>query len=298
MSANSLVMRCWSCLMIVLLASCSSLSDRAPMRPEIFGPGTVSTRAREFATSFSRDGRTVYVNLVEDDRIYLVRCHADGDTWTAQERVPFSDGSYPVVDPFVSFDGSRLYFSSNGPPGAKTDDYGLWYVERSAGEWAGDPHRIHSVESPGSDVFCTLTSTGVLYFSSRAEGKPRVLMAARPKGDAWHAPQPVDLGLGDASVGNPLIAPDESFLIFTADLPGGFGAVDLYMSRRKQDGSWGKPVLLPEPINSKWRDFAPALSPDGRALFFTSERPGMVPEEVEGRRPGDIYWVRFSALEL
>ncbi|MCP3919137.1 MAG: hypothetical protein GY711_26655 [bacterium] len=70
------------------------------------------------------------------------------------------------------------------------------------------------------------------------------------------------------------------------------------MSRRESDGNWGTARLLPEPVNSAWADFAPALGPGGRVLFFTSERPGMVAEVVEGQRPGDIYWVRLSALGL
>jgi hypothetical protein len=36
--------------------------------------------------------------------------------------------------------------------------------------------------------------------------------------------------------------------------------------------------------------------PDGRHLFLASERPGLVAETVEGRRPGDIYQVELRAL--
>ena len=39
---------------------------------------------------------------------------------------------------------------------------------------------------------------------------------------------------------------------------------------------------------------SPSLGADGRSLFFTSERPGLVKEgEVEGRPPGDLYFVRL-----
>ncbi|MCP3919138.1 MAG: hypothetical protein GY711_26660 [bacterium] len=206
---------------LLVTAACSSLADRAPRDPEIFGPGTVSTRGREFATSFEPDGKTVYVSLVDDGRIYLMRSRADGDAWTAQERVPFSDGSYPIVDPFVSFDGERMYFSSSGPPagGGSSAGFDLWYVERDGGDWSGAPIRIDAVSGPGSDVFSTLTRDGDLFFSSRMEGEPRVLVRARRDGDSWLAPEPIDVGLGAASLGNPLVTPDGSFLVFTAELP-------------------------------------------------------------------------------
>ncbi len=270
------------------------------MSPEIFGPGSVSTRGREFATSFTPDGETVFVNRVNDGRILLMRSHAEGDGWTAQESVPFSDGSYPVVDPFVSFDGNRLYFSSTGPKDQVGDksDFSLWYTDLVEGEWSLHPTQLKALDHPGSDVFCTLTRAGLIYFSSRAADNPRVLMVAKPNAHGWSAPRHLELGTRDASIGNPLIAQDGSFLVFTADLPTGLGGVDLYLCLRDAEGNWSSPTLLPEPINSPYSDFAPALSPDGRAFFFTSERPGMVRGEVAGRRPGDIYWVQTSALGL
>ena len=288
-------------LCTLLCASCSSLGDRAPDTPEIFGPGRVSTRGREFATTFSPDQNTVYVNLVEGDEILLVRSQREGDSWGAHESVPFSDGSYPVVDPFISEDGSRLYFSSSGPKSmvGDRDDFALWYTSLEAGEWSDDVTRIENLDHPGSDVFCTLDGEGGLTFSTRAPETERVLMYARATEAGWEEATRIEIpGLPpDASIGNPLIAPDRSFLIFTSRLPQGVGSVDLYLCKQEEDG-WSEPILLPEPINSEWADFAPALSPDGKAFFFTSERPGMVPEAVEGRRPGDIYWVHISALDL
>ena len=51
-------------------------------------------------------------------------------------------------------------------------------------------------------------------------------------------------------------------------------------------------------VNSPFADFAPAFSPDGRYLFFTSERPGIVPAQASGRPPGDIYQIDVAALGL
>ncbi len=286
--------------MLLVSAACTSLTARAPRQPEIFGAGTVSTIGHEFATSFAPDGATLYLSRPGGGRIDVMCCRAQEDSWSAQEKLPFSDGSYPIVDPFVSFDGERMYFSSSGPPaeGASPTGFDLWYVDREGTGWSGVPVRIDPASSPGSDVFCTLTRDGDLYFSSRAKGQPRVLMRAQRDGATWLTPEPIDVGLGAASVGNPLVAPDGSFLIFTAELPDGFGSADLYVCERAPGGGFGAARLLPEPLNSAWADYAPALSPDGRTFFFTSERPGMMAGEAEGRRPGDIYWVRLSALGL
>ena len=100
---------------------------------------------------------------------------------------------------------------------------------------------------------------------------------------AYRPRERVDLGLGpEVHVGNPLIAPDESFLVFTARELGGAGEVDLILTERLADGSWSTPRPLPPPINSPWSDFAPGLGTDGRTLYFdaaTGLRVGRSAEE-------------------
>ncbi len=54
-----------------------------------------------------------------------------------------------------------------------------------------------------------------------------------------------------------------------------YGVCNLYYSDRQTDGTWGKPVRLPDPINqTKTSEKQPSISPDGRTLYFVSNRPG------------------------
>lgn len=87
----------------------------------------------------------------------------------------------------------------------------------------------------------------------------------------------------------PLPAPDESYLIFKSDRPGGLGGLDGYITFRSPAGGWGSPRLIPPPINTSGGDDVGDVSPDGRFLFF-SRREG---------KEMDIYWVDSKAtLEL
>ena len=95
---------------------------------------------------------------------------------------------------------------------------------------------------------------------------------------------------------NPLIAPGGSFLLLTATLEGGFGDADLDIVRRRADGTWAPPQNLGPAVNTSLKEFAPGLSPDGRYLFFTSERPGVMPAPAEGRPPGDLYQIEIAVL--
>lgn len=68
--------------------------------------------------------------------------------------------------------------------------------------------------------------------------------------------------------------------------PGGAGGWDLWMSRRaRPEAPWGE--AQPAPFNSPANDFDPAFSPDGRELYFFSNRPG-------GQGGDDLYRVAFD----
>jgi len=64
-------------------------------------------------------------------------------------------------------------------------------------------------------------------------------------------------------------------LFFASRRPGGLGGVDLYVTTRATtDDPWSDPVNLGPTINSSYNEAYPSISADGRALFFTSNRPG------------------------
>ena len=86
---------------------------------------------------------------------------------------------------------------------------------------------------------------------------------------------------------DPYIAPDESYLIFTSNRPGGYESADLYICFKNTDDSWAEPINMGNKINSDKYDYCPILSPDGKYLFFSSYRTGN----------GDIYWVDAKVIE-
>ena len=79
----------------------------------------------------------------------------------------------------------------------------------------------------------------------------------------------------------PAISGDGSTLFFasaraesTPDRNGN-PTMDIFLSKRTPEGTWGAAERLPPPINSEAQDKAPFLHPDGRTLYFSSNRqPG------------------------
>lgn len=68
--------------------------------------------------------------------------------------------------------------------------------------------------------------------------------------------------------------PDMQTLYFAADYPEqGYGRYDIYKSI-KAGNRWTTPKNLGRNVNTDYWDSAPSISPDGKALYFSSNRPG------------------------
>ncbi len=65
---------------------------------------------------------------------------------------------------------------------------------------------------------------------------------------------------------------DGKKIYFYSDRPGGSGGYDLWMAERDEDG-WQPPVNLGPTVNSEYNDYGPAITPDGKTLYFSSNRP-------------------------
>jgi hypothetical protein len=214
--------------------------------------------------------------------------------------VPFT-GVYRDVDPFVTADGRRLFYSSNRPGPGETEpgDFDIWVVERDApGTWS-EPRNLGSpVNTGATEIYSTLARNGNLYFGSDRGGEDAIYCSRLVDG-GYAEPERLVFGdLTKSSGSNLAIAPDESFLVFTSEREDGHGGSDLYVSFQS-DGAWNLPRNLGAPVSSPFADFAPWISWGGTYLFWTSERPGVVPEgTVKGRPPGDLYRIRWQDLGL
>jgi len=66
------------------------------------------------------------------------------------------------------------------------------------------------------------------------------------------------------------ITPDGKSLYISSNRPGGSGELDIWVSRRRDDGSWNNPVNLDNRINTPFNEDTPFYDPDNNALLFSS----------------------------
>jgi Tol biopolymer transport system component len=244
-------------------------------KPHLFGPGVISDQDSEANASFTPDGNTVYFSKHNPgwSHITIVESHRLGDGWSEPEVTPFS-GFWKDTDPHVSPDGTKLFFASTRPTdGSNTPrtDYDLWYVERAAdGGWGEPKHIDGPVNSDASEAYPSVTKDGTLYFESARSGHGAIYRSQLVNG-GYGAPQLLPFCDKGNDV-NPTVASDDSFIIFFSADRGGLGGADLFVSFHRNDGSWSTPKNLGAPINSKFFESAPGLSPDNRTLYFASDR--------------------------
>jgi Tol biopolymer transport system component len=258
------------------------------IEPEIFAPGILSTDANEFNATFTSDGNQVYFteNTTEGQRIMVIE-KLDGN-WQ-RKKASFST-IYRDVDPFISHDNKKLYFSSNRPTVAsnKKDDCDFWYVEKlPSGLWSEAKH-LNNLNTPEKDDFYYVESKkGSIYFSifnDDGTGDIYCISYDDQKKTTTKLDSQINTKYNEH---DPFIAPDESYLIFTSNRPDGFGSTDLYICFKNSQENWSTPINMGENINSDKYDYCPILSPDEKYLFFSSYRNGN----------SNIFWVDANIIE-
>ena len=292
--------------------------------PAVFAPGQISTGDFESHPAFTPDGRTLY--FLKDNPAFtfwtIVVSNFRSGRWTTPEVAEFS-GRFSDADPFITADGRKLFFISSRPPAGRSSadgpkDLDIWVVERAReGDKWGEPRRLPGpVNSAGNEWHPALAGDGTIYFGSdRAGGRGQTdIYRCRLVGGKYAEAE----NLGDAvntrfNEFEPLVAPDESFLIFMAARPGGVGQSDLWVSYNRA-GRWTEAKNLGEPINTPASEYSPKISPDGRYFFYTSSSTRGAWDAPPARRLdyreltarlrapqnglGDIYQVDLSALKL
>jgi Tol biopolymer transport system component len=276
---------------VAIIASGVAAPAWAQAAPELIGRGVVSSALPEFATSVSPDGNEFWFNRAAPDRsnFAIMLSRRAGGQWSEPVVAAFS-GTWRDADPALAPDGKRLYFSSERPRTASAiRSWSTWYVERTATGWSEPIDPGPPLNSDSTDIFVSVTRAGEVVFSSDRQG-PRRIFIASAAGRGFAVPRLLEPSFPDGP-GNPAISPGGTLLIVTQSVEG--RAVDLFYSCRTATG-WTTPVALPEPVNSRYADFAPAIDAAEQVLYFTSERPGIVGAQPDSvRPPGDLYQVKL-----
>ncbi|ANH79634.1 hypothetical protein A8C56_00385 [Niabella ginsenosidivorans] len=250
--------------------------------PRIFAKGLLVDSGFAFCrVAFSNAGKEFLYTFGQSWTDYkgsgVNRIVFDGKQWEKPELL-FVEYSKPTLSP----DGQTLYLDGKGGV--------LWRSEKTADGWS---RPVQYLDLPFGLYNYMPTLSGTVYAGSNGTwGK---------KGDYNSYQFSVFRITGKdtviKSLGTPLnkpgfngdlyIAPDESYIIISTNETPAYES-ELYISFRKKNKTWTKPVSLGAAINEgKAHRYGQYVSPDGKYLFYT---------QGTSEKDCHIYWMRFDGL--
>jgi len=241
------------------------LGQKPPgMTPEIFAPGIISTKDDECALEINSSGNEIL--FIRTSKIMLMMRNTDG-TWNIPVVAPFS-GKFIDDEPFFSPDGNKILFMSRRPAPRSKFTSNLWVSEKKDFKWL-EPYQVilhnkKTMHAPSIADNGTIYEDGIMLFhcENGTYQEPEILRSL--------------VGIG------PFIAPDESYIIFSALNPVR-NDYDLYISFHKRDGTWSKETSLGNQINTPATEGNSFVTADGKYLFFS--------------RKFNIYWISAKIIE-
>jgi len=285
-----------SLLFLAILLSCFTLQSQdntlyfgqtpPALKPKVFAPGLISMEEEyEFGSVFNAKGTEFYYGVDAGGKSEIRYSQLKDGVWSDPVPILIND-RYGFNDPFLSPDESKLYWISQRPDDGvgEQKDYDIWYVEKEKGGWSEPINAGPNINSSSNEYYISFTQEGTMYFASnRAASDFDIYYSKSVEGEFQEA-----VRLGDA-INTPhyeadvFIDPAEKYIIFCANRPDGLGRGDLYISFKKDDGSWTPSKNMGAPINTKGHELCPFVTQDGKYLLYTSNK--------------DIYWVSTEILE-
>lgn len=247
----------------------------------VFAPGRVSMPGRyEYALSIHPDGdRLLFTAEAPDAGAAVFQSRKEHGVWSTPARVDLTRGARKhEMEAFFSADGTSVFFA----PYAKGMDVRIWTAELTAtgfensapigGPLAADP-----------SFYPVQATDGSLYYTNLAR---RAVYRATLDGGRVTSAEPAGLSMG----GHAFPSPDGRFILIDSASLDDEEQRDIFVAFRNDDGSWGTPRPLGPTVNTDASETCPALSPDGRFLFFSRyDEPGGI---------SDIYWVSSALIQL
>ncbi|MDT0606256.1 OmpA family protein [Croceitalea rosinachiae] len=86
----------------------------------------------------------------------------------------------------------------------------------------------------------------------------------------WTEPVELPFNSEEYSTGHPAMSPDGKRLLFVSDMPGGFGATDIYVVDILANSKYSEPRNLGKAVNTSKREMFPFVTDN--KLFFSSDR--------------------------
>jgi len=149
------------------------------------------------------------------------------------------------------------------------------------GKWSAPVVVAEPINTEGNEGSVALNKRGtVMYLTQCKVEKKKALgcgiYVSKRKGKLWGTPQLLQIKVdSNTTIGHPALSEDETVLIFSSDMSGGYGGKDLWMSVKGKRNRWSDPINLGPMVNTPGDEMFPFLHTDGTIYFASTGHVGM-----------------------
>lgn len=216
----------------------------------------------------------------------LFNMKVENNNWGAIHHPSFGNQNYFENNPVLSAGGDTLYFFSTKPGGP------FFKTIRTAIGWSQpSPVSIPIPSGSGIGLQFAVNRNGDFYFEvSIPASAPPDLYISRFINGNYQMAEKLGPEINSAYLeAFPFVDPDEEYLIFASNRPGGYGGqFDNYICFKNGDLTWTSAINMGYEINSAGAWFA-SVTLDKQYLFFNSWKPG-----DQGYNP---YWISADIVD-
>ena len=109
----------------------------------------------------------------------------------------------------------------------------------------------------------------------RGTNKLKIYRATKGSSSKWGNAEELPFCSDDYSTAHPALSPDGKTLYFSSDRPGSIGESDIWKVAINDDGSFGEPENLGEPINTEGRETFPFVTSNNEIYFASNGHQGL-----------------------
>jgi WD40-like Beta Propeller Repeat len=252
----------------------------------------LNTQYNDTYAILTADGLTVYFTSdrpggLGGDDLWVSRRESTDAPWGEPENLAVLNSPFNDSLSVLSTSGNIMYFHSDRPGGCGAGD--LWTSRAGPGgdEWTAPVNMGCVVNTAATEIAPAFYANDELGLSTIYFGSNRL---GGIGGFDVYATTTTDQNLEHAVWSPGVLVPELSSprrdtrtfvrrdgreVFITSDRIGGVGGLDIWVATREDPSDlWSTPVNPGPPLNSAADDGSPALSGDGRTLYFFSTRPG------------------------
>lgn len=191
----------------------------------------------------------------------------------------FSDKKYNTIIITSNRDGSL----GGQDPITGSNKADIWEAKLDKnGKWSTPVLLPPSVSTEVNEGRGWVSKKGDMIFFTRCPEEKGMqnkcgLYMARKQGSTWGESSRLPFSNDTVTFAHPTLSTDGKVLYFTSNMSGGYGKTDIWMcSFDVKTNAWGQPKNMGPTINTEGSEVYPAVSDDGKKLYFSSDfHPGL-----------------------